>query len=1170
MTDESCYSHLISVRWANGFSCPSCRHSEYYEIPVRKLFQCKKCQIQTSGTSGTIMHRTRTPLRFWFWGIYCIDLWGGEITAKQLSREIELNYHASRRMLSKINGIEVDNGFLSDLLKSFDGMKLPAKESRIDTQPREEMGQKINTGTTAPTNTALKTEQTDEFFSEDCIPFDIPGYKVTEKMSQTARELLFRGYRQSDKKQVIIKTSVREHLFPADYFRLRHEYDITKELSITGIIKPLAFEMVEGRPFLILPDSDVRILKNQLLLGKLETSEFLSVAIFLAEILVKLQDVEIIHKDINPNHVFIHSRDGQVQLSGFCIATSFPKENPDILSHQLVQGTLAYISPEQSGRMNRSLDYRTDFYSLGVTLYEAITGQHPFPVHDPLEMIHSHIAKQPAPPHQLNPNIPQVVSEIIMKLMAKTADDRYQTAAGLSADLRECQSRMETTGRIDRFPLGRQDVSERMQMSEGLYGREAEAAVLLELFENVSKGKQEIVMVSGYSGIGKTSLVKEQYRSTTEKNGFFISGKFDQYRRNIPYSALIEAFDDLINDLLSADQEVLETWKDKLIGALGTNGQIILEVIPELEKIIGPQSPVLELGPAEAQNRFHYAFSNFINVFCDANHPMVIFLDDLQWVDSVSLKFIEHLGSVAACNYLLLIGAYRDNEVNSSHPLHISLEKWKKEDVHIHHLRLHPLQQNHVAQLIADTVKADTEVARDLSDLVFDKTGGNPFFMNQFLLMLTNRKILVFDLSGRKWRWELSRVHELGVTDNVVELLITRLKNLAPQVQAILQIAACIGSRFDLHILGILADQPQGTILERLMPALREDLVISLTGASHSDGSNTSGETVQFRFQHDRVQQAAYALTEKKDLKKLHRRIGLLLNEKLVGEQHDERLFDILHHLNQSIDLVRTREEKDKLARLNLAAGRKSIAAFAFEPALDYLKIGLSLIGKSGWSEQYDITLALHKEAVKASCCAGLFEEMESIALEAAEKARHVLDKSSIFQNRIISRTIQDKLPEAVEITRDILGQLGTDLFEYDSLAKEKKDFDAPMEKLRGKKIMELLELPDMTDPIKLAASEIMFVANIPIYFSRSELLVSINTNEINTLLDYGNNRFGPFFYCSYGSMLCWINGDIDAGYKFGRMGMKLMDRFGANECRSRTIHTYYLLVMDFKHHMRE
>jgi len=537
----------------------------------------------------------------------------------------------------------------------------------------------------------------------------------------------------------------------------------------------------------------------------------------------------LIHKDINPSNIILNTTTKQIKLIDFGISTVLSRENTTFRNPNLLEGTLAYLSPEQTGRMNRCIDYRSDFYSLGVTFYELLTGQLPFPMQDALEVVHCHIAKQAVSPHSLKPEIPQQISEIVLKLMAKNAEDRYQSAYGLKSDLETCLRQWETTEQIASFPVGQSDVSDRFEIPQTLYGRETEMATLMAGVERVSQGGSEMMLVAGYSGIGKSALVQEVYKPLTRQHGYFIAGKFDPFQRDIPYASLIEAFQSLVRQLLTESESAIATWRKKLTKALGVNGQVIIEVIQEVERIIGPQPAVPTLGPTEAQNRFNLVFQNFIKVFTQHEHPLVIFLDDLQWADGASLKLIQLLMTTPDSHYLFLIGAYRDNEVSLGHPLMLSLDEIKKGNATVNQIRLSPLALPQVTQLITDIFHCDPKTAKPLAELVQAKTGGNPFFVNEFLKSLYADALVTFNYQQGHWQWAIAQIQTQKITDNVVELMASKVQKLLPRTQAVLKLAACIGHKFDLERLAIVYEKSHRETAEDLWAAIAEGFVLPLS-----------------------------------------------------------------------------------------------------------------------------------------------------------------------------------------------------------------------------------------------------------------------------------------------------------------------------------------------------
>ncbi len=568
----------------------------------------------------------------------------------------------------------------------------------------------------------------------------IPGYKIIEKIYDGVETGVYRAQPDIEDHTVILKVLKAKYPTLAEITQLRHEYDISKNLDFVGIIKTYKLGSYQNGLFLVLEDLGGLDLKKFIDTHKIDLKDFCKIGIQLTDALTVLHENSIIHKDIKPHNIIIHPITKQVKITDFSISSRLSRENPTIGKNNWIEGTLTYISPEQTGRMNRLIDYRTDFYSLGVTFYELLTGEVPFKSSEPIELVHAHIAKQPIPPIKLNPEIPQVISDIVMKLLEKTAEDRYQSALGIKADLEICLNQLQNTGTISNFIPGQQDLFAQFVLPQKLYGREAEVATLMAAFERASQGSAEMMLVSGYSGIGKSSLVNEVHKPIVRDRGYFISGKFDQFKRNIPYASVIQAFQDLIRQLLTETSAKIAIWKEKLLNALGENGQVITEVIPDVELIIGQQPDVPKLGATESQNRFNRVFQNFIHVFSTKEHPLVLFLDDLQWADSASLKLIQLLITDPDSQYLLLIGAYRDNEVSPTHPLILTLEEIQKLGSIINNIVLSPLDISHVQELVADTIHDQINRSEPLADLVFNKTQGNPFFLTQLLQSLYQEK----------------------------------------------------------------------------------------------------------------------------------------------------------------------------------------------------------------------------------------------------------------------------------------------------------------------------------------------------------------------------------------------------------------------------------------------
>lgn len=1002
--------------------------------------------------------------------------------------------------------------------------------------------------------------------------FIVPGHRIIEKIYQGARSTIYRGQREADDASVVIKTPSSKYPSSEDIGRLSHEYEVTKDLNLRGILRPYALYKVKGTLALIFEDVDGQSLKALIRSKRLSIREFLDLAILLVETLGKLQQNKVIHKNINPANIIINRKTAEVKLADFSMASVLPQEDPRIISPTGMRGDFAYISPEQTGRMNRTLDYRTDFYSLGVTFYEILTGRLPFQATDALELVHSHMAKRPVPAHEVNPTVPAVISEIVSKLMAKTAEERYLSASGLRADLERCLRMFEETDKIEDFEIGRQDISEKFRIVQRLYGREQEINILLELFDRVSHGKTEMAMVSGYAGIGKTSLVKEIYKSITTERGHFVSGKFDQLQRNTPYSALIHAFQELVCELLIEREEGLEYWKEELLSALGPNGQTIIDIIPDVELIIGLQQPVIDLGPIESQNRFNLVFRNFIRVFCKKEHPLVIFLDDLQWVDKATLKLIDLMITDEDTHYLFLIGAYRNNEVDFSHPLATLLDNLQEKGAPTTQIEVGPLGNRHVAHLIADTISRDQKSVMTLANLVVKKTNGNPFFVSQFLMTLYEEGLLIFEAEERKWQWKMPKIKALNITDNVVELLIRRLERLSSETQHLLRLAACIGNRFDIMTLSLITGKTPADTFHGLLSALQEGVIIpfSISKSKNLFDHHGSDGKKSLKFLHDRLQQTAYALIDEQEKKKVHLKIGRLLLENTEGKAREEKIFDILNHLNTAKDLVTAQPERDALSELNLTAARKAKISAAYEMAFEYLEVGLSLLGANCWHSQYELALELHNEAAEAAYLSGHFEQMEDLVKAVSQNAQTVLDKVSAYHCRIIGHWTQNKLSDAIEAALEILELLGVKFEEKLSPSDIRRSVGQIQSAVDKNVIEDLADLPEMRDPVNLAILRILKDAAFCAYFTRFELFVQLLLKGVNLIQTHGNTTSSPVFFCFYGAILCGSAGHIESGFKFGLLGLRLLERLNAKDIMCRTLFVYNVYIRHFKEHVKK
>jgi predicted ATPase/serine phosphatase RsbU (regulator of sigma subunit)/tRNA A-37 threonylcarbamoyl transferase component Bud32 len=1017
------------------------------------------------------------------------------------------------------------------------------------------------------------------------MSIEIEGYQILTQIYDSANSEVYRGICQQNRQAVILKVLKQDYPTPSQLTRYKQEYEICGNLNLYGVVKAYSLKPYHQTLVIIFEDFNAssleRLMKQSV--GKKEflfLPEFLKIAIKITEILSSIHAAKIIHKDINPANIVFNSKTQQLKIIDFGISTVLTRENPTLKNPNVLEGTLAYMSPEQTGRMNRSLDYRTDFYSLGVTFYELLTGQLPFETTDALELVHCHIARQPVPLHQIKPEIPKIVSDIVMKLMAKTAEERYQSAFGIEADLEECLNQLQTKGKISEFSLAARDISDQFQIPQKLYGREAEVETLLTAFERVADNPKtpkdatasrcaiEMMLVAGYSGIGKSSLVAEIHKPNTRLRGYFTAGKFDQFQRNVPYSALVNAFKGLVKQLLTETEAQLQQWRSKLLAAFGSNGQVIIDVIPEVELIVGKQPPVPELGPSESQNRFNLVFQNFIRAFCTKEHPLVIFVDDLQWADSATLKLIEVIMTDASMHYLFLIGAYRDNEVSPTHPLSTSLESWQEQGSIISYLTLRPLAIEHINQLITDTLHSNTDSVKPLAELVMKKTAGNPFFVNQFLKTLHAENLISFDFQGHCWQWDIAQIEAQNITDNVVELMIGKLKKLPESTQQVLRLAACVGADFDLNTLSIICEKSKELIFYDLVTAIQSGLILPTSEL------DTELLIQDYKFLHDRVQQAAYALIDDDRKKAVHLQIGRLLLANVSAQELAEKIFKIVDHLNLGCQLITDESELLALARLNLEAGRKAKASTAYAAALaHYFTPGIEILPGDIWQEHYDLTFALYRERSECEYLCANFEKAEELFDLILTQVKSNLERAEIQNIRLVLYENTAKFVEAIRLGAEALKSLGLTLptdNNSEILSELELELQLYQAKLKRIKIAELIDAPDMTNPeIKVCMKLLMNITG-PAYFADQDLLALISLKMVNLALEHGNSEVSAHGYAFWGVLAGARLIDYEVGYEFGQLSRKLNDKFNNINLACKVFNMFGGLINPWRAHLKK
>ncbi|WP_199333414.1 AAA family ATPase [Oculatella sp. FACHB-28] len=982
------------------------------------------------------------------------------------------------------------------------------------------------------------------------VTLTLPGFITSELLQEGTKSLIYRGVRVEDNCPVVIKSLRPGQCTTQNVEQLKHEYAIAQQLNLPETIQALALIFDHGLPYLVLEDFGGRSL-DQLLHQFHNPAAFLSIASQIVNSLVQIHQCHIVHKDIKPQNIIVNLDCHQVKIGDFGLATFLPYESQIVSSSNRIEGSLPYLSPEQTGRMNRGIDHRSDLYSLGITFYEMLTGRLPFQGNDPLEWMHCHIAKTPIAPSAVNSAIPQVLSNIILKLLAKVAEERYQSAVGLQADLERCLQSWKTTGAISSFAIAQHDVSDRLQIPQKLYGREAELAQLLTLFNQVvTEGKPELILISGYSGVGKSSLVSELQKPIVQTRGVFISGKFDQYKRDIPYSTIVQAFQGLVRQLLTEPEEQLAVWRDRIQATVGNNGRLITDVIPEVELIIGEQPPIPVLGSAESQNRFNLVFQNFIGAFAQVNHPLAIFLDDMQWADSATLNLIQTILTDSNLQFLCFLLAYRDNEVDVSHPFGSMIEKLRQQRIEPTEIVLSPLDLACINQLISDTFHCPLERSEPLSQLVLQKTSGNPFFVNEFLKALYQENLLTFNSSEKMWNWDINQIEAKGFTDNVVNLMVERMQRLSSESRQLLTLASCIGNQFDSGILAIVAEQSSDAITHALREAVLRGLVIE-------DETETAEK--RYFFMHDRIQQAAYALIPDAQKRSVHVQIGRLLLRELRSDQLEEQLFDVVNHLNLGHEYITELEEIKQLIKLNISAGKRAKASTAYTPALRLFDTASHLLPPDAWDSDYPQVFDLFTELAECEYLTGNLERAEALFQLLLSKAQTNLDQATIYMLQIRLYQVAGRFDDAFNVGLIALQLFGVTFPETDEQIQAAIDEEKQQAivNLGDRQISDLIDAPVVQAPTIRTIISLLTSMGPPAYLSKPNLFPLVVLKALNYSLKVGNTEESCFAYSMYSMLLVSMFRDIPSGYAFSEMTIRLNQKLNDPKYKGTVLHIH-------------
>lgn len=999
----------------------------------------------------------------------------------------------------------------------------------------------------------------------------IANFTIEETLYESSKSIVFRAKNESGYK--IIKLLNSEYPSPVDIGRYKLEFEIASLFDSPHVIKYYTLEKYNNAYYIVIEDFNAISLKEYNSKYPTDIKDFLSIAIKICESIKVIHSKNIIHKDINPKNILINPVTKELKITDFDIASSIPKENKKLQSVDRMEGTINYISPEQTGRMNRALDSRSDLYSLGVTFYEMLTGKLPFYSLDTMEMVYYHITKTPIPPIDKKPQVPRIISDIVMKLLSKNAEERYATIQGLQFDLTQCLNNLTNISEFS-FTIGMNDISEKLSIPQKLYGREKELQILVDSFQKACQGSNEVLLINGYSGIGKTSLVKELHNNLTQTKGLFLTGKFDQLKQNTPYLPFIQAFSDAFEYILAEKEENLIRWRKKISEKIGNNASLLLEFFPRLKQILNDIPVIDELSPEEAQNRFYHTFLSLVSVFCSKENPLILFLDDWQWSDSGSQKILHKIVTENYTSHILILCAYRSNEVDEAHSFVRTLTSIQNEiGKQLLTLTIKSLDLQSVVSLVSETLHTSFESCKDLANLLHSKTDGNPFFLNQFLLKLYHDDLISFDSQIGRWKWDMMNILKLEISDNVLDLMLKKIHQLPNHLKSILKAASCIGNEFDLMSLSVITEIKKNDLVGNLLFIISEELITPLSDNYKYLAlfDESSSENIVYKFQHDKIQQAAYSLIPDEDRSLYHYQIGKILYFKSSEEERENQVLNITNHWNKGKQYLQ-QEEKEILIHLNYKSGKIAKDSSVYETAVYYFSICKDLLGTDIWKDNYyELSYNLFKGLGECKYLLGELESSEQYLNKAIQNSRTVEEKIQIHYLNILFYTGQDKMKEAIESGLKALQLCGVNI-PYSPSVFSLLLYLYKVNKFRKKYTEdELVKRPVSQNTRNENIIRLVVTITNPAYLLGKDFLYSVATLSGSYYsLRYGHSMASVYAYSTTSVIIAHGLGNIEEGYKLSLFAIKLCDQYGDKEFKGKILFAHSCIIMHWKEHIQK
>ncbi|MDH5559983.1 MAG: AAA family ATPase, partial [Deltaproteobacteria bacterium] len=979
----------------------------------------------------------------------------------------------------------------------------------------------------------------------------IAGYESVKKLKEVSGYIFYKAV-SSESKQKVIIASFRHQLSPSQCVSLKQAFSICEPIELSNVLFPLDLELSDETVFLVFEDTGAIFLPLLQSKGAFGLEVFFDVAIKVSEILTQLHDKHLFHGDLRPINILYDEINKQVVLSGICYHPKIEKFF-DIFPLTPLFEAYVYTSPEQTGRVNWEVDQRSDLYSLGIIFYEMVCGCVPFRGETPDQRIFGHLAVTPPELYQFCPILPKMVNQVIRKLLSKGMGDRYQSVFGLLKDLERCQKEYLDKKTISDFELGSSDLMNQYHIPTRLYGSQENFTLLLESLNRVCEGNIELATIQGAAGTGKSSLVLELIDAVYQKKGFVAKGKFEKEYIDTPYYPLINAFKGIIRQILTEKDVDIDKWKERFLTNIGKNGQILIDFIPEIEIIIGEQPPLPNLDPLESKKRFNHLFAKFIQSFSYRGKPFLIVLDNFHWADAASIQFIQNFLSDPGNRYVLVVIIYREGAFEQNHTFFVALTELRNLGIRIQEIKLSPLTVEDIGVFIKDSLGVKQNY-RSLSQLIFEKSRGNPFFVRQLLQSLYEKKQITFDVTTSKWHWEIKQIKQLEIFEDVVVLITDKINELPGELIEILKIAACVGFEFDINILEFITGKDNDEIAALLELPLKSGLILPKTKSWEQSDRQVSfisksniKKIKNFQFLHSRIHQAAYSLLSSQEKKQNHLKIGRIILSNTKSKDLKTNPYQIVNQLNQAIILLTKRSEKLELAKLNLTAGILSKASAAHDSAWKYFAYGTDLLDEKSWQTDYELTKELYLGRSECEYYSGNTEAAKPIFTLLLEHVHTIEEKVEVIIRKLNLLIKNGELKEAIQTGISALKDLFSEKIPVND-AEVTIISQVMMQEMQSdleiSNVEKLFFLPSMKKSEEIMIMELITNIIPAAYIAKRHLWILLTIKMVQKSLKHGNCFYSSYGYMNLAVILCSGLEDYQTGYAIGKLALKLNEKY--------------------------